>query len=136
TITVNFSTKGGNVTVTAANTCGTSSAQTLAVAIGSCTNHASIVETENVPAQVITSDRAIQAYPNPTKGFVTLYVANMPSGNYQLSIYDAFGRVVLKGKIMVQQDHTSLDLSKYAKGFYTIQLSDGLKNTAFKVLVQ
>jgi hypothetical protein len=136
-ITLDFSTKGGNVTVTATNACGTTTAQVLAVTINNtCPKQAAIVSSASTQAPEISLDKEMKAYPNPTKGLVTLYVAGNSLGHYELSVYDAAGRVVLKGKSMLEQNRTTVDLSKFAKGIYTILLTDGVKNYPFKIVLQ
>lgn len=78
----------------------------------------------------------MKAYPNPARGIVTLYFEGMPTGNYQLTVLDGVGKAVRSNKIFIQGKTARVDLSLFARGFYTINVSDGIKKSVAKIVLQ
>ncbi len=58
-------------------------------------------------------------YPNPTDGLVNINFSN--SNNYQLSILDLNGKVLLKNKIDAPK---TIDLSSFSKGIYFLKIEN------------
>lgn len=134
TIRVTFATKGGNVSVTVTNACGTTAAQTLAVAVTTCGKQRPGMSAFTQEEELVVQQ--IKAYPNPAKGLVTVHFGAMVAGKYQLTVSDGVGKIVRNDKIFIQGKTTSLDLSALARGLYTISVSDGLKTSVVKIVLQ
>jgi hypothetical protein len=80
----------------------------------------------------------IAASPNPTKGIVQLAMTAKTSGTAVINIYDASGKILMTQKINVLQgiNNKTVDLGKYSKGLYHIEMIvDGQRNTT-KVMLQ
>jgi hypothetical protein len=66
---------------------------------------------------------ALNVYPNPTSGKFDLTLSNIDNVNGELSVYDMTGRRVFTQKVEAAGFYnTSIDLSGYAKGLYTVQI--------------
>lgn len=74
-------------------------------------------------------DSFISIYPNPSSDIINIKINNLNKDQSQLLIVsDIKGRVIDKKQIHTAS--TTYDISKYAKGVYTITLiSDGVKHT-------
>lgn len=74
-------------------------------------------------------DSFISIYPNPSSDIINIKINNLNNDHSQLLIVsDIKGRVIDKKQIHTAS--TTYDISKYAKGVYTITLiSDGVKHT-------
>jgi len=76
---------------------------------------------EPVGIDEINSSSGVSVYPNPSSGLFTVSVAK--PGNYQVEIVDLNGKVVNTGVIQsTRNSMTTLDMSGYAKGIYTVIL--------------
>lgn len=135
TITVDFSTKGGNVTVTPNNTCGSTSAQSMAVTVTNCVKQstATPAPVQQALAPVI---QQMTAYPNPARGIVILAFEGMQAGKYQLTVSDAVGKAVRSSNIFIEAKTAKVDMSGLARGLYTIWVSNGTKRSVFKIILQ
>lgn len=71
---------------------------------------------------------AVSAYPNPTKGLVTLCVAQDEGFSYE--VYNPMGQQVMKGQVTGQE--TVLDLSSCAQGIYLIAITP--KSTGIPII--
>ena len=66
---------------------------------------------------------SLNVYPNPTSGKFDLTLSNIDNVNGELSVYDMTGRRVFTQKVEAAGFYsTSIDLSGYAKGLYTVQV--------------
>ncbi len=92
----------------------------------------------SVPVQEVLApaDRQIRAYPNPARSIVTLSFEGMPTGKYQLTILDGIGKAVRTSKILIEGKTAKLNMSAFARGFYTISVSDGIKTSVAKIVLQ
>ena len=68
---------------------------------------------------------ALQAWPNPTAGEVTLAF----TGAHTWTVFDATGRIVMHG---AGQDGDRLDLSGLDAGAYTVRLANGAAQRVVK----
>jgi PKD repeat protein len=69
----------------------------------------------------VVENGTFKVYPNPTSGTVNITADKY----YTVSITSIDGKVIYNGKLTT--NHTSIDLSNYAKGIYVVKFSD--KNT-------
>lgn len=96
TITVNFSTKSGNVTVKATNACGTTTAQTLAVAVVTCPKQSIDMTAPDTRQELapMMSDLNVKAYPNPYTDKVKFVINSPESGQGSLEVFNVLGQKV------------------------------------------
>jgi Zn-dependent metalloprotease/subtilisin-like proprotein convertase family protein len=120
-ITANWATTAGNVSVVASNTCGNAQSRTLAV-----TFNCRVAETKNT---------LIQLFPNPASQNVTLTVENTIAGNATYEICDLLGNIVSKENI--SEENTLINVADYAKGIYMLKVidNDGIQN-AMRLIIQ
>lgn len=71
-----------------------------------------------------------QVFPNPTRDLINITT----KGNGVLTIYDAFGRVVIRTS--TKQFLTQIDCSDWTNGIYYIQLVNGGKSATSKLIKQ
>lgn len=83
-------------------------------------------------------DVSIAASPNPTKGLVKLSVNAAASGSAIVNVYDMTGKKMSSEKFVVSPGTNikTIDLSKYAKGFYNVEMIIGNGKRFVKVMVQ
>ncbi|MBK8848034.1 MAG: T9SS type A sorting domain-containing protein [Bacteroidetes bacterium] len=114
TMKVRFGTVGGNISVVANNTCGTSGANSLAVAMP-----CRLSEEDELNQSTIT------VYPNPAADFIN-FESTGESEVVTITIYDVFGKFIFTGTINVTEP---FDLKSYNNGMYVYQLVDGPSTT-------
>jgi hypothetical protein len=117
TITANWGTVAGSVTVRAGNACGTNAtAKSLAVTLMACR--------EAVEEVVETIDESITLYPNPAVNSATLNFSTANAGDYQVHVINALGQSVYstKGKASEGANTLELNLEKLSIGLYIVQL--------------
>ncbi|MGC4100369.1 LamG-like jellyroll fold domain-containing protein [Ferruginibacter sp.] len=76
------------------------------------------------------SDVELNVYPNPAEKIITLQYAS-DQKTVTLTIFDQLGRAVLVKKL-TNQNLLQEDISKLGKGIYTIQLTDGTRQSRIK----
>jgi len=120
---IGWSTNGGTIAVTASNSCGTSPAFNLST---------------NCRISV-TGEMDTRVYPNPTDGNLTVEFNSYSGGQYNLTISDMAGRLIMSQDIKATSginQHT-LDLSYAKPGLYMLYLRDAQgKITVTKVTVE
>lgn len=81
---------------------------------------------ESRPAEIAESP-ALDAWPNPARGAVTIEGVGLRPGQHSLTVRDLLGRVVLRREEVVASDgfRQRIDLATLPAGVYLIQLSDG-----------
>lgn len=102
----------GIFSVTATNTCGTSSAQTLSVTVNTCTGLSSLSPIND----------ELKLYPNPTSCKI------MISGIFsqeKIEVYNILGELIYGGKI--ENENFEIDLSKENSGIYLIRIGTEIK---------
>lgn len=84
-----------------------------------------VVVTTTSVAQLAELDAALTAYPNPTKGMLTVSITDFPIASGELSIRDMSGRTILRRTLNDTASSWSdqLDLSAYPTGIYTLQVT-------------
>ncbi|HET8735533.1 MAG TPA: T9SS type A sorting domain-containing protein [Pricia sp.] len=73
----------------------------------------------------------VRLYPNPAFGGV-VHVVTQSNSDKRITIYDVFGKVVLKDKISGQ----TLDITRLAPGVYVLQVNEGQKTMTRKLVVK
>jgi len=85
------------------------------------------------PITEIQGEMAISLFPNPTKGHVTINIANMPdNANGEIILSDMTGRLLLKQSTF--RVTTQLDLSSHPTGLYVLKISIDDKVSEWKVI--
>ena len=104
---------GGNISVTASNTCGSSPVVNLPVSV--VCRLAQISQGSLIDATL---------YPNPTMGTTTLKFETITAGDYKVSVVDMTGQVMQTKNVtaVAGLNLHELDLSTYAKGLYMVRL--------------
>lgn len=75
----------------------------------------------------------LQVYPNPSQGNVTMSITKTVA-NGSVQIIDPLGRIVFQEELSAGT--FQVDLSKKAKGFYTILMRTGQEVTSHKLLIE
>lgn len=83
----------------------------------------------------ITAEGGIIVYPNPTRGFVNIEVANMNTLQ-EITVYSITGQVVYQEKINGFVSKKSLDLKNLNKGIYFVEASTGKNKLSKKLIIQ
>jgi hypothetical protein len=91
-----------------------------------------------IKAVSIASDVDIKAYPNPTKGNVTLTITLQTAADLALSLVDASGKTVQQLQVAAAKGTTTeqLDLSGYASGSYLLKVNNGTDITTLPIVKQ
>jgi hypothetical protein len=77
--------------------------------------------------------------PNPTTGKITLQFNSSANDNYSVKVIDMVGKMVMnmRGTSEPGLNTIHLDLSKFAKGIYMVQLDEGYnKKLITKIVLQ
>lgn len=127
TLVVDWGGNGGVITVTVPGTCGNSGTRTLAVAVSCRVSGSSIPGTD------------INIYPNPVSTTLNIEMKSIESGIYSMEILDLTGRVIKSESFNVVQGVSieQLSVEKFAKGIYTIKITDGKnRSKEFRLAVE
>ena len=77
---------------------------------------------------------ALEAYPNPTSGQVTVKTIGDRSGNASIRITDLLGKVLYQQEI--DSEETLIDLQNFPAGIYLVRYDDDLRTKSIKVTIQ
>jgi hypothetical protein len=69
----------------------------------------------------VSSNQELLIFPNPVNKFLNIQFIAEKSINYNLSIFDVFGKLIYQNKNTNGNDH-SLDMSHFAQGIYYLRL--------------
>lgn len=130
-IVVSFANKGGNISVTAANSCGAAATKTLAVTILGCTATASILSAD----VLLIPEQEIKIYPNPSKGLININLGSLSRDKYKLIVLDGSNRRVLQKDIYWEGNIISVDLQSLARGIYMIKLINADQEKIAKIIL-
>jgi hypothetical protein len=66
----------------------------------------------------------LNVYPNPTKGFFNISFVSEELDNFEISIVDAFGKIVSNEaqQNFIGEYTKQVDLSAYPRGIYMVQI--------------
>ncbi|MCX6275708.1 MAG: T9SS type A sorting domain-containing protein [Bacteroidetes bacterium] len=122
-ITVNFGASGGNVSVQAANTCGSSMMKNFAVTVN-C-------------RQVAPADQ-FSLYPNPAHDKINIAFYTTTEGQYNILINDVTGRKVYAsaGSALNGQNQKEISLADFAKGIYMLSFEINGEQRVQKVVIE
>lgn len=129
-ITVNWGTISGSVTVKSGNACGiNTTAKTLAVALATCRLGEMVSEDAPTVAE-------IRLYPNPMNSFFTLEIYSDQINTQAIRITDMLGKVLIDESKSITPGTNSFmyNLSDYASGLYMLTVSDDKKQQVFKLV--
>ena len=93
---------------------------------GGCKNNKAHVEPPTFKVETIT--------PNPTQGPVTVVVRNTIKLDYEVSVYNLTGTMVLEKKMSYGDGNCSFTLEH--PGLYIVRVKAGTQNFTYKVLRQ
>ena len=84
----------------------------------------------------VSSKPALNLYPNPASDFVYLEIKTQATGIYNLNVFSADGRTVLRQAAEITGDETNIaiDISKLEAGIYFINLFKGHENTVVRLV--
>ena len=129
TVTADFGSKSGYLTVIAKNTCGSGAQATKAVAF---TCREAVLTPEN--------EFALSAYPNPASENLTISIESDGDHQVALSIVDMTGRIVWsKDENAVEGVNTyQVDITEFAGGIYLVRgsLKDEAEEQTMRIIVK
>ncbi|MFL5765171.1 MAG: T9SS type A sorting domain-containing protein [Bacteroidia bacterium] len=128
-VTVNWGSSSGFITVVAVNGCGNSQVRNKHVATHNCHTPGIASADEN---DVVME---INLYPNPTTGSFTLNVNNVINSDAHVRITNLLGETIYTS-VLNTVNGKSIDLSGFGRGMYLLQITDGSSNYYKKVVVQ
>lgn len=91
---------------------------------------------ENISAvSILVNNYAagFEIYPNPVSKNLTVDLGDLSGVNTSIKLYDAFSRLVYEGQ---STSTTQIDVSRFAKGIYTVEISNTDKVLRSKVVVE
>jgi hypothetical protein len=77
---------------------------------------------------------ALEAYPNPTSGQVTVKTIGERTGHATISVTDLIGKVLYQQAI--DSEETSINLQSFPAGVYLVRYEDDLRRKSIKVTIQ
>jgi hypothetical protein len=116
-IVVNFGTSGGNVSVRATNTCGSSSTRSLAVSTTACRSDETAESTDEKPIDL----RVPLIYPNPGNGQLTI-ASFQNDEDIRLRVFSVSGQLVDESFVPAGTETWTLNLQNLPAGLYLIRL--------------
>jgi hypothetical protein len=125
-VTVNFGSTSGNMSVIAQNTCGNSGAKSLYVTLINCRE--SVVD---------FSDQST-VYPNPANGNAELKFLAEQNGIVTIELVDLSGRIINSQSLTAQQGINlfPVDLTAASKGAYLLVVKQGSNTVRMPLLVE
>ena len=76
-------------------------------------------------------------YPNPSNGAFTVQAQTETPANYKIIIYNMNGQPVFYGEYQASSNlNEQINLSKHAKGIYTLEIVKNSKSFAYKILLK
>jgi redox-sensitive bicupin YhaK (pirin superfamily) len=113
-ISAKWGTVAGSVSVVASNTCGNSSARTLAVALAACR-----LEVEEEANETVSPE--VSVYPNPGTGRFNVKTTGLSDGD-QLVIFDMLGKKVLQKTFESDSQEFEINLLDVPSGAYIFKV--------------
>jgi hypothetical protein len=77
-----------------------------------------------------SSSDLISVFPNPTTGIIKISEIKLENKNFDVAVYDSFGKLILK-----KGNQTIIDLSAYSNGLYFLQLRTDNKILNSKIIL-
>lgn len=84
------------------------------------------------------STRSFEVFPNPSSGMVNVKYDAAAEGEISVRIHDVVGKVVFAKSIAVQggSNLINLDLQSFEKGIYVMEINEGQKSSASKMVIK
>ncbi|HEY1047746.1 MAG TPA: immunoglobulin-like domain-containing protein, partial [Bacteroidia bacterium] len=73
-------------------------------------------------SDIKSAEEAVNVYPNPTSGLVSIDLQGAVAQNATVEVYNAMGQLILSNNYTAAQSKFDLDLSGNAAGVYTVKL--------------
>ena len=83
-------------------------------------------------------DGSMAVINNPARSTIFISVSSVPKGNYVWQLFDASGRIVEAGQLLLD-GQSVIDIpvpAKATKGLYLVKVRNGLFEFADKVIIQ
>ncbi len=93
--------------------------------------HATGQELVSVNDTKTIENKGFKLYPNPSYGD-EIYITTNSNGEKYIKIFDVFGEIVLKERIM----NNTLNISRLVPGIYVLQLTQNNKTMTRKLVVK
>jgi hypothetical protein len=124
-ITVNWGTVAGSVSVRAGNSCGTNTtARSLSVSLATC---------RAATEEVFAAAPEVKVHPNPGRGIYFVNVSGLEEGT-QLQVMDILGKEVLRKEIHAGEN--KIDLGEFNSGAYFFRIDGANLHKVLKVIKQ
>lgn len=121
-LTLNWGSVAGSITVKATNSCGTSATRSLAVTMTACRNGKLIDFSEET-----VEDASVLAYPNPSNGIYQISLSGIANDGL-LQIFNMQGKLVYSQKVEQGLSQTEVNLTGLSAGAYLLRFqSDGFQ---------
>jgi hypothetical protein len=93
---------------------------------------------ENVSSKVLNNNRDIKLYPNPARSIVTLEFNNQLAGEYNFTLLNTEGRIVLQKNKVYNNGFSisTIDVASLPAGIYLLQIKNGENIITKKVVKQ
>jgi len=97
-----------------------------------------VCETTETPLNIDNFDFLdFKVYPNPNKGEFTIKLSNTLLSKIYIDIYDLRGRTIYKNSFKNDKDFTEkISLKNAQSGMYILNVSDGIKQSTRKIIIQ
>ncbi len=127
-ITIQWGTRGGNLSVRAVNACGNSGSRSLAITVNCTAGFTSAGNTNT----------SVEIYPNPVSDIAKLRFTSTGSTNYTIAVSDMAGRKLISEvyRSVPGLNIHQLNLSRLSKGSYLVTIENGLHKQVQKINVQ
>ena len=126
-ITVEFSNKNVDISVTANNGCGASMGQFLAVSVGCVTGRSAANEDSE------SDDLSI--FPNPSDDIINLRIKD-GFGKYNFKAINILGQLIYDKDFLMEENKISIDLKQLPKGVYIGRISNDNINKSVKFILK
>jgi Zn-dependent metalloprotease/subtilisin-like proprotein convertase family protein len=126
-ITVNWGTTQGNVSVKANNPCGSSSTRTFAVTLTACREMAEMTE------ETAVASLSIELYPNPGQGEFNLKFNGL-NETANVRIYTVTGQIVQQFQVAANSQLAAFYLNDQADGIYFLRIETATEIKEIKVV--
>jgi Zn-dependent metalloprotease/subtilisin-like proprotein convertase family protein len=126
-ITVNWGTTQGNVSVKANNACGSSSTRTFAVTLTACREMAEMTE------ETAVAPLSIELYPNPGQGEFNLKFNGL-NETANVRIYTVTGQIVQQFQVAANSQLAAFYLNDQADGIYFLRIETATEIKEIKVV--
>ncbi len=74
-------------------------------------------------------------YPNPAAELVTVLLAEIPRADWQLTLFNSMGQVVIQRRFARTTTTVRLPINNYVNGTYTLEINDGFSSNSNKLMI-